>query len=67
MPQLEGPTTKIHNYVLGGFGDKKEKKKGNHIANKFNSHHFQQIFTKGSFRAKNMLKHQHHQQQQQKW
>ena len=27
MPQLEGPTTKIHNYVLGGFGEKKQKKK----------------------------------------
>ena len=27
MPQLEGPTTKIYNYVLGGFGDKKKKKK----------------------------------------
>ena len=25
MPQLEGPTTKIFNYVLGGFGEKKEK------------------------------------------
>ena len=30
MPQLEGPTTKICNYVLGGFGEKKagKKKKG---------------------------------------
>ena len=28
MPQLEGPTTKkIYNYVLGGFGEKKQKKK----------------------------------------
>ena len=26
MPQLEGPTTKIYNYGLGGFGEKKEKK-----------------------------------------
>ena len=26
MPQLEGPTTKIYNYVLGGFGEKKKKK-----------------------------------------
>ena len=25
MPQLEGPTTKIHNYVLRGCGEKKEK------------------------------------------
>ena len=25
MPQLEGPTTKIYNYVLGGFGEIKEK------------------------------------------
>ena len=25
MPQLEGPTTKIYNYVLGSFGEKKEK------------------------------------------
>ena len=27
MPQLEGPTTKIYNYVLQGFGEKKQKKK----------------------------------------
>ena len=27
MPQLEGPATKIYNYVLGGiWGDKAEKK-----------------------------------------
>ena len=26
MPQLEGPTTKIYNYVLGGLGEKKQKK-----------------------------------------
>ena len=26
MPQLEGPTTKIYNYVLGGFVEKKRKK-----------------------------------------
>ena len=27
MPQLEGPTTKIYNYVLGGiWGEKAEKK-----------------------------------------
>ena len=26
MPQLEGSTTKIHNYVLGGFGEKKAGK-----------------------------------------
>ena len=26
-PQPEGPTTKIYNYVLGGFGEKKEKKR----------------------------------------
>ena len=25
MPQLEGPTTKIYNYVLGGFGEGKKK------------------------------------------
>ena len=25
MPHLQGPTTKISNYVLGGFGEKKEK------------------------------------------
>ena len=25
MPQREGPTTKIYNYVLGGFGEKKKK------------------------------------------
>ena len=24
MPQLEGPTTKIYNYVLGGFGGGEE-------------------------------------------
>ena len=23
MPQLEGPTTRIYNYVVGGFGEKK--------------------------------------------
>ena len=27
MPQLEGPTSKIHNYVLGGLGEKKQEKK----------------------------------------
>ena len=27
MPQLEGPTAKIYNYVLGGFGEKKQGKK----------------------------------------
>ena len=27
VPQLEGPTTKMCNYVLGGFGEKKQKKK----------------------------------------
>ena len=27
VPQLEGPTTKIDNYVLGGFGEKKQKEK----------------------------------------
>ena len=27
MPQLEGPTTKLYNYVLGGFGEKKVRKK----------------------------------------
>ena len=27
MQQLEGPTTKIYNYVLGGFGEKKQEKK----------------------------------------
>ncbi|GAA9114212.1 hypothetical protein BTM330_15590 [Helicobacter pylori] len=27
MPHLEGPTTKIYNYVLGEFGDKKQEKK----------------------------------------
>ena len=28
MPQLEGPTTKkIYNYILGGCGEKKQKKK----------------------------------------
>ena len=26
MPQLEGPTTKIYNYVPGVFGEKKQKK-----------------------------------------
>ena len=26
MPQLEGATTKIYNYVLGGFGEKKAGK-----------------------------------------
>ena len=27
MPQLEGPTSKMYNYVPGGFGEKKQKKK----------------------------------------
>ena len=27
MPQLEGPTTRIYNYVLGGFGGEEEGKK----------------------------------------
>ena len=27
MPQLEGPTTKINNYVLEGFGENKQEKK----------------------------------------
>ena len=27
MPQLEGPTTKIYNYVPGHFGEKKQKEK----------------------------------------
>ena len=27
VPQLEGPTTKVYNYVLGGFWEKKHKKK----------------------------------------
>ena len=27
MPQLEGPTTEIYNYMLGGFGKKKQKRK----------------------------------------
>ena len=28
IAQPKGPTTRIYNYVLGGFGEKKEKKKG---------------------------------------
>ena len=27
IPQLERPSTKIYNYLLGGFGEKKQKKK----------------------------------------
>ena len=27
MPQLEAPTTRMCSYVLGGFGEKKQKKK----------------------------------------
>ena len=27
LPQLEGPATKIYNYVLVGFGEVKQKKK----------------------------------------
>ena len=27
MPQLEGPTTKIYDYVVEGFGEKKQKEK----------------------------------------
>ena len=26
MAELEGPATKIYNYVLGGFGEKKKKR-----------------------------------------
>ena len=32
MPQLEGPTTEIYNYVLRGFGEKKEKKRRRRLA-----------------------------------
>ena len=32
MPQLEGPTTKIYKYLLGGFGEKKEEKKRRRLA-----------------------------------
>ena len=36
MPQLEGPATKIYNYVLGGFGGiKQEKKNGKKKENYF--------------------------------
>ena len=34
MPQLEGLTTKIYNYVLGGLGEKKQKKKCKEIPQK---------------------------------
>ena len=27
IAQLEGPTARIYNYVLGGFGEKKKEKK----------------------------------------
>ena len=27
VPQIEGPTSEIYNYVLGGFGEKKQKEK----------------------------------------
>ena len=29
MSQLEGPTTRIYSYVLGGFAEKKQKEKNN--------------------------------------
>ena len=32
MPQLEGPTTKIYNHVLGGFGEEKQGKKKKRLA-----------------------------------
>ena len=32
MPQLEGPTTKIYNYVLGGLGEKRYGKKKKRLA-----------------------------------
>ena len=32
MPQLEGPATKIYNYVPGGFGEIKQKKKKKRLA-----------------------------------
>ena len=31
MPQLEGPTTKIYNYVPGGIWGDKEEKKDRHV------------------------------------
>ena len=32
IAEPEGPTTRIYNYVLGGFGEKKEKEKGGEFA-----------------------------------
>ena len=32
MPQLEGPTTRIYNYILGGLGEKKQEKKKRRLA-----------------------------------
>ena len=37
IPQLEGPTTKTYNYVLGGFGEKKAGKKKRRLATVVNS------------------------------
>ena len=34
MPQLEGPMTRIYNYVLRGFGRKKKEKEKNKIVNR---------------------------------
>ena len=31
MPQLEGPTTKVYNYVLGGFGEKNQGGQNDYI------------------------------------
>ena len=39
MLQLEGPITKIYNYVLGGSGEKKQEGKNNesHVGTNFES------------------------------
>ena len=34
LAQPEGPTTRIYNYVLGGFGEKKRKKEKKKIGNR---------------------------------
>uniref|UniRef100_A0A9L0RSB3 Reverse transcriptase domain-containing protein n=1 Tax=Equus caballus TaxID=9796 RepID=A0A9L0RSB3_HORSE len=52
MPQLGGPTTKIHNYVLGGFGEKKRRKE---------KEDWQQLLAQvPSFRKKKKMKNKNH-------
>ena len=48
MPQLEGPTTRLYNYVLGGTWEKKEKKKGVREGEGEEKEDWQQIVSSGA-------------------